>query len=300
VGLRNITNTTPTLYCGLCIPNQGTRKKTAEFKAERNHDFPNELFEFGIPTKNVSGLQVSVFESTKHPYTNAWSEQATARGYLKWSRANDNDGLIRGSPTNDEWISLDTGGHAIVRIAELFRFQVRIISGKGIKSTSSPYVLVQMDTQTRQTCTISNDPARDRTMGVKGEPRWDEQFTLFAHEKRTVTLRLMDDTIGPDSQLGKAVVDLTQLRRGIPHVTTVQLDQQAGTIELSLLEEEKMALMDRLLDEAANARKLAAAIASAIADSAKEVGKEIGSAASDVAGAVGSAFSGIGTSLFGK
>lgn len=288
IALRNVHASGVPVYVGISVPQNGQRFKTKEYRQIPNCDI-HENFNFGVPLKLTGALEVCLFESNKHPFPGAWCNENSGRSLLKFRDANDKDGLIRGSPANDEWLALSTGGHIVVRISEMFRFMVRVKGGEGITTGSDPYVVLEMEKTSYSTNVVPKDPAKDRSTGIPGKPVWDEQFTFYANAKGTVNFRLMDDTVvGNDTQLGKGTFNLGQLRRGVPSLNVeVQLDGKGGKLICDFLEEEKMHLLDKIFDEAGNVAKLAQAAAAAAAEKAKEAVGNVGAA---IGGALGGLF----------
>lgn len=284
VATRNLKCTEP-FYLGVSVPQQGKRYKTKEYRDPSKADI-GETFQFGIPSKITGALEVTVFESNAHAYTGGWSTSHHSRMIYKFTEANGGDGVIRGSPADDEWLKGEKG-NVIIRVREMFRFQVRVLGAKDIKVDKDPYVTVQPGAGTMfKTSVVSNDPKKDRTSGVPGQPKWDEQFTFFTVEKETVTFRLMDESLTGDTNLGTAKIDLSDVRRGVLKRFDLTLDK-GGTLTVEVLEEEKMALMDRMIDGAKNAAKLAEALASEVKEAA---GAAVAGAAAAVTGAFGSMF----------
>lgn len=286
VALRGVSNCTSPLYVGVSVPLQGQRYKTKEYNDSKNPDI-NETFTFNVPTKAISGIEVTIFESNKHSYTGSWSTTSHSRGFLAFKDFNNNQGLIRGSPANDTWIPLSNGGEACVRVRELYRFNVRVIRAKGLNTKADPYVLVKYDKETQRTNTVSKDPAKDRTEGIPGEPIWNEQFTFFSATKGVLTFKIMDaEVLSEDKALDQVTFDMTTLRRGVPVTTTIKTAKGAE-LTVFIKEEEKMALMDQIIDAAANAAKLAEKAAKELAGKATEA---VGNAVGAIGGALGGLF----------
>jgi len=174
----------------------------------------------------------------------------------------------------------------IVRVTELFRFQVRVIGGTDIKSQKQPYVTVAFNKEARFTSYVSAEPQKDRTTGTPGKPIWDEQFTFFAKEKGIMEFKLMELGMTSDQMIGKGAVDLNAVRRGVPHRTDVVLSS-GGTLQIEILEEEKMALLDRIFDAAGNGAKLAAALAGEVKEA---LAGAVGGAAAALTGGIAGAF----------
>jgi hypothetical protein len=96
----------------------------------------------------------------------------------------------------------------------------------------------------------------------------------------------MDETIGTDTQLGTGTFDISKCRRGVPVQATVEFDK-GGQLFIEVIEEEKMSLLDRMFDAAANAAKLAAGLAGEVAEAAAEA---VGNIAGKIGGALGGLF----------
>jgi len=266
VALRKLKDIHEPYYVGVSLPLQGKRYKTKEVRGKSGVDFEHESFTFNVPSKVTGALEFKVFESAYSPYTE-WSEKCYANSQVMLQSLNDNEGTIRGSKANDEWLPLSDGkGQIVVRVSEMFRFQVRVVGATDLKSKKQPYVTVVLGDQTKNTSYVSADPAKDRTQGVVGSPIWDEQFTLFAATKGNITFKVMELGMTGDDMYAKADFDLNTLRRGIPTVTELPLSK-GGKLKVEILEEEKMVLLDRIIDAAGNAKKLAESLAGEIADS---------------------------------
>jgi hypothetical protein len=265
IGIRGLQNCSTPLYVGVSVPSQGQRYKTKENMNAVNPDF-NESFDFRLPTKTTTALQLTVYESGKHPYT-TWSPKGHSSVAKLFRTFNDNNGLIRGSPSNDVWLPLSQGGEIGFRVFEMFRFAVRVKEARGLSIKTDPYIAVATGGTVVRTKTVPNDPAKDRLEGVPGQPVWDECFTFFTTQKGTVKFLLMDDTLGPDQHLATCEFNLSDVRRGVPVEKTLKFDK-GGELDVYVLEEEKMALLDQVIDAAANAAKLAMGAADELKDKA--------------------------------
>jgi Ca2+-dependent lipid-binding protein len=296
IATRGVKASSVPIYVGVSIPSQGARFKTREYRQIPSCDI-NEAFTFGVPTKLTGQIDVSLFESNRHPFPATWCNENAGTATLKFGEANGGDGLIRGSPSNDTWMRLNTGGDIVIRVTEMFRFNVRVKSGENITSNTNPYVVVRIENSNFSTSVVPKDPAKDRTTGVPGKPLWDEQFTFFSATKGNVSFRLLDDTVvGNDTELGKGTFNLSELRRGVPMKDVKVALDKGGFLICDFLEEEKMALLDKLFDDAANAAKLAKALADEAAEGAKKLAGEAAASAAAAVGSVGAALGG----LFGK
>lgn len=287
VAVRGLVDCTSPMYVGVSVPSQGSRQKTkTEYKNPKHNDI-NESFQFNVPSRETGAIEVCIFESNKHSYTGAWSSSCHSKIVKPFSTFNDNDGLVRGAAGDYEWIDLPDGkGQVVIRVTEMFRYQIRVLEGDNLSCKADPYVIVNMGGQNHWTSIVDNDPVKTRTTGVPGKPKWNEQFTYFVAEKGPITFRLMDDTIGSDTQLGLGTFDIAECRRGVPHKATIELDT-GGQLLIEVMEEEKMSLLDRIIDAAGNIARLAAGLAEEVADAAKD-------AVSNVAGAIGGALGGLG------
>ena len=285
VAFRGLKECSSPMYVGVQVPIQGERYKSKEYKESANPDI-GETFNFRLPTKTTSSLDIVVFESNKHFYTDKWSERCHSKATLKIRELNGGDGPVRGSPADDLWLPLDNGGEVCVRVRELFCFNVKVLSGSGLNTKTDPYVIVSSDNEAHRTSVVSKDPSKDRTEGIPGKPIWNEQFTFFAEKKGQVKFRLMDSEVFQDSDLGTATFDFEQVRRGVPKETTVQLDK-GGELTIWIKEEEKMGLFDRIIDGAANAAKLAAGLVGEVAD---KVADKAGEAVGNIGNAIGGLF----------
>ena len=270
VAIRKLKNcTTKPLYVGISVPSQGQRYKTKEYSEVVNPNI-GESFHFRLPTKTTAALEFTVFESNKHPYVGAWPQSFHSKAVKKLRDFNDKEGLIRGSPADNEWLPLKAAdgtvvGEIIVCVTEMFRFNIRVLRAKKISTKADPYIALSCEGNNYRTQTVSKDPAKDRTEGVPGEPAWNEQFTFFTDKKGVVTFKLMDDNTAFDDHLGTASFNLGDLRRGVPKEATLTFDK-GGELVVSFREEEKMGLMDRMFDAATSAAKLAAALAGDVAE----------------------------------
>lgn len=307
VGVRELQGVSAPWYVGVSYPLQGKRFKTREMNGARGADI-SDAFEFPIPTRMAGGIDFMLFESAKAPYT-SWSENATSRRQLKFAELNGGDGLIRGSAADDEWLEMDKGGKVIVRVAEQYRFNVRIVGGSNIDTKLNPYVVVELAQTQFRTSFVPQNTIKDqqnrvlqKPIGTAGEPRWDEQFTFFSHEKGDLKFKLMDTGVVSDDVLAQGTFDLREVRRGVPHEAEIKLGEKS-TLKVIIIEEEKMALLDRIIDAAANAQKLAASAIDEIGEAAKELAGDAAKKAEEGAAAVASGAAAIGGAiggLFGK
>jgi len=299
VATRGLRRAQPPIHIGLSVPQQGKRVKSKEY-TDVNANM-TENFQFNVPSKGTGSLEVVVFESAKHAYT-GWSETNYGKGVINFKSINGGEGIIRGARADDTWVDLGgDNGKVIVRISEMFRFQVKILRGKDMKVDKDPLVRVALGKDVRLTSFVSAKPDKDRTTGVPGAPVWDEQFTFFANEKGLIEFRLMDVGILGDEFLGKGEFDLQKVRRGVPVKATVALtkaDKPAGSLEIEILEEEQMSLVDKLIDGAANAAKLAEALAAELKAAAAGAAGEAGAAIAGAAGAAAGALGGMMGKLF--
>jgi hypothetical protein len=289
VALRKLQGISEPYYMGVSCPLQGKRFKTTEVRGASGVDV-NQSFDLPIPSKLTGAIELTLFESTRHPYLD-WSTKSAGKHQLLLSALNKGEGTIRGSKANDEWLDLrnekgEVVGQVIVRVTEVFRFQVRVIGAKDLKTKKEPYVTLQLGDVSRFTSYVSEKPEKERTTGTVGKPIWDEQFTFFAKEKGIVEFKLMELGMTSDQLVGKASFDLGNVRRGVPHKADLVLST-GGTLQIEVLEEEKMALLDQLIDGAANAAKLATALAGEVG---AVVTGAVGNAATALTGAFGKLF----------
>jgi len=296
VAVRGLRRAQAPFHVGLALPQQGKRVKSKEYTEPKGTDM-HEHFQFNVPSKGTGCLEVVVFESAKHSYT-GWTEANYGKAIVNFKSLNGGDGVIRGAQPDDTWVDLGGDlGKVIVRISEMFRFRVRVVGGKDMKLDKDPLVRIALAKDVRVTSYVSSKPDKDRTTGVPGAPVWNEQFTFFANDKTALLeFRLMDVGLLGDEFLGKAEFDLNKVRRGVPHRAELALTKAnapAGTLIVEILEEEQMSLVDKLIDGAANAAKLAEALAAelkaAAAGAATEAAAAVTGAATAVTGALGGA-----------
>lgn len=283
VAARKLEGVRDPWHVGVSFPMQGKRYKTKDGFRGNNNDI-NESFEFNVPSRLTGALEFKVFESSHHPYTE-WTDNCFANHRLLLQSLNNGDGTIRGSPSDDEWLSLSEGkGEIVVRVFEMFRFQIRVVSATEVSTEKQPYVALTFAGVARRTSHAPAVKTRDekKQLIFRSDPKWDEQFTYFAREKGIVEFEVVAD----GAPIGKAQFDLNNVRRGVMHTEDVVLDK-GGSLKIEVLEEEKMALLDRVIDAANNAKKLAEGLASEVADA---VSGAAAGAASAVSGALGKLF----------
>jgi hypothetical protein len=304
VAVRGLRRAQPPFHVGLCVPQQGKRVKSKEYQSP-NADI-NENFQFNVPSKGTGSLEVVVFESAKHAYT-GWTDTNYAKAMINFRSLNGGDGVIRGATADDTWVDFGGDvGKVVVRVSEMYRFRVRIIGGKDIQVNKDPLVRVALGKDVRLTSFVSAKPDKDRTAGIPGKPKWDEQFTFFSATKEVMEFRLMDVGLLGDEYLGRAEFDLNKIRRGVPVLAELPLAKNgtpAGVLTVEFTEEESMGLLDKIIDAAANAAKLAEALAAELKAAAGESAAAAAAAAGAAAGAAAagaSAAASAVTGAFGK
>jgi hypothetical protein len=265
------------------FPMQGKRFKSKDGFRTVNSDIMED-FAFNVPSRLTGALEFKIFESSHHPY-GEYTEACFASHRLMLQSLNSGDGTIRGSVADDEWLPLSDGkGELIVRVSEMFRFQIRVLNAADISTEKQPYVSVAFAKVAQRT---SHAPAMKtvddkKKVVYRKDPSWDEQFTFFAKQKGIVEF----EVIAGGAPIGKGSFDLANVRRGVLHEQVVVMDK-GGSVKIEVLEEEKMALLDRVIDAAKNAQKLAEGLAGEVADAAKNAAA---GAASAVTGALGKLF----------
>lgn len=219
----------------------------------------NESFQFGLPTKTTTALELSIFESSKAPFLDKWSATTFRKVSINFRDLNNKSGLIRGSPANDTWLPLPGGGEIGVRVEEMFRFHVRVVGGNNLNPRADCYVTLSCDNQKEvRTGTRPKHP--------KGQPQFGEGFTFFTTSKNAdIKFTLKEDEFGTDGELGKATQSIGDLRRGITKSYTVPIGK-GGELIVIVKEEEKMGLLDSIVDAAGNAAKLAMGAANEVKD----------------------------------
>eukprot|EP00759_Apiculatamorpha_spiralis_P038972 PhF_6_TR37894/c1_g1_i1/m.56570 len=255
LGLRGIKKqAATTVYVAVVVPSQGLVVKTKAVTELKNPDFMEE-FCFDVPTRTNGGVQFYVFDGSQVPYTDAWTDDTPKKAMyniaVPFRTLNKGEGSIRGSQVNDTWLTTDDGSELVVRISEDYRWQV-MVKQLNTTGTLSP----DKDTDVNVTLTLGDNKLPCHTAVVQKNESLSamyEYFTVFSQVKNSLKLEV------DAGEVGKGSFALQDLKRGIGQEVTIPLSggAKAGSLVVYIKEEEKMGLLDQLVDVAANAAKLA-------------------------------------------
>jgi hypothetical protein len=263
-----------TVYVTVVIPSQGTVWKTKASSELKNPDF-NEEFDFDVPTRTNGGVQFLVMDGSLVPYTDDWKEddakKALYTANVPFRTLNKGEGSVRGSQTNDLWLTLDDGTELVVRIEEDFRWDIAV---RSIKTAVAPNL--EKDSEVTMNLTLGTNQMPGHEVVIQKKETLaivEDYFTVFTRTKNNLRLEI---NAGP---WGTGSFGLEELKRGIGKEVVIPLNgPQGASVTVWIKEEEKMGLLDQLVDLAANAAKLAG---KALADAADYVSS--GKAAEDAA-----------------